>query len=121
MSETLSPRAPLERRAIRPGQTGELHPLADVKAIGAPVDSARPALSVVFALDASGSMNGQPLEQVIASVGMLVDLLAPADKVGVVSFSDAATEVCALHALTSEHVRVVKRRVQAMKALQSTN
>ena len=121
MADTLALRALLERSSIRPGQKQALHLLVDVTAVGAPVDAQRPALSVVFVLDASGSMSGQPLHHVIASVEMLVDLLAPEDKVGVVSFSDEAAEVCAVQSLTAEAKRLIKRRTSAIRALASTN
>ncbi len=121
MADTLALRALLERSSLRPGTRGEVHLLVDVTATGAPVDAVRPALSVVFVLDASGSMGGEPLAQVVASVSMLVDLLAPEDKVGVVSFSTQAAEVCALQPLTPEARRVVKKRTASIRALEATN
>lgn len=121
MQDTLKLRAALERTSIRPASKDEMHLLVDVTATGAPVDAARPALSVVFVLDASGSMRGTPLEQVIRSVELLVDLLSPEDKVAVVSFSDDAAVVCPLAPLTTDARRVVKRRVQGVHALSGTN
>jgi Ca-activated chloride channel homolog len=120
-SDTLSARALLERSSLRPGERAELHLLAEVTAVGAPVDAARPALSVVFVLDISGSMQGDPLSQVIRSVELLTDLLAPEDKVGVVAFSNGATEVCALSPLTAEARRAIKRRVGALQVQGGTN
>lgn len=121
MPDTLTLRALLERSSLRPSTPSELHLLLEVTATGAPVDSVRPALSVVFVLDASGSMRGQPLEQVSASVSLLVDLLSADDKVAVVSFSDEASVVCPLAALTPEQKRVVKRRTSGVRALSQTN
>lgn len=121
MQDTLKLRAALERASLRPSTQSELHLLVDVTALGAAVDAARPALSVVFVLDASGSMRGEPLEQVIRSVELLVELLAPEDKVGVVSFSDDATVVCPLALLSVDTKRLVKRRTGGVRALSGTN
>ena len=92
--ETLQLRALLERSSLRPGLTDTLHLLVDVTAVGAPVDAVRQALSVVFVLDVSGSMAGEPIAQVVRSVSHMIGLLSPTDKVGVVAFSDQASTVC---------------------------
>jgi Ca-activated chloride channel family protein len=117
----LSLRALFERTHVRPGGRDELHVMVEVEATGKPIDGVRPALSVVFVLDASGSMNGQPLLQVQQSIHQLVDLLGPEDRVGVVAFASQASTVCALEALSDDARRAIKRRVDAMTAGGQTN
>lgn len=119
--EILALRALLERSSIRPGTRQETHLAVELTAVGAPLDTARPALSVVFVLDVSGSMQGQPLEQVIRSVEMLIDLLGAEDKVGVVAFSNGAAEVCGLQPLGTDARRLIKRRVAGLRANGGTN
>jgi Mg-chelatase subunit ChlD len=114
-------RALLERTWLEAGKRAELHLVTELCAIGKPVDNARPSLSVVFVLDTSGSMQGEPLLQVQRSVHTLVDLLAPEDKVGVVAFSSAAIDVAALQALTPDARKAIKRRVDGMAANGGTN
>lgn len=45
-------------------------------------------INVVLALDTSGSMNGQPLEQAKAAGRALLDQLSPLDQVAVLAFAD---------------------------------
>jgi Ca-activated chloride channel family protein len=118
---TLQVRALLERSSLRPGERERLHLLVDVTASGAPVDAVRPALSVVFVLDGSGSMSGEPLAQVVRSVSRMIGLLSPSDKVGVVVFSDQASVICPLRALSDDTRRGVQRRLTALRAGGGTN
>jgi Ca-activated chloride channel family protein len=98
-----------------------LHLLVDVTATGAPVDAVRPALSVVFVLDVSGSMLGEPLAQVVRSVSLLTELLSPTDKVGVVVFSHEASVVCPLRVLDTDVRRSLQRRLASLRAGGGTN
>ncbi len=91
------------------------HLVVRIDPVGVGVEADRPALSVIFALDVSGSMSGPPLEHVVQAVGKLVELLDPADRVGVVAFSDGAAEVCPLHALDAETRQLIKRRVRRLE------
>jgi Mg-chelatase subunit ChlD len=120
-SETLQVRALLERSSLRPGQHETLHLSVGVTATGAPVDAVRPALSVVFVLDGSGSMLGEPLAQVVHSVSLLTGLLSPTDKVGVVVFSHEASVVCPLRALDTDARRSLQRRLASLRAGGGTN
>ena len=52
----------------------------------------------LLVLDVSGSMAGEPLEQVVRSVDRLLDALAPDDEIGVVAFSDEAASASSARA-----------------------
>lgn len=109
---------------VRRAPPGE-HSLAVVFEVragaGKPVEEGRPPISAVLAVDVSGSMAGPPLQQVIASVERIVDLLGPGDRLGVVAFSGGAAEVVELGALDASHRRVVRARVARLAAGGGTN
>ncbi len=114
-------RAAYAQKTVAPGTKSTIELVVEVRAIGSAVDGTRPKLSVCFAIDASSSMNGAPIEHVLASVGLLTDLLQPTDKACIVAFADAASEVAPLAALDIEGKRVLKRRVQSVRASGNTN
>jgi len=101
--------------------TPRVHLVADVRATAEGVERQRPPLSLIFVLDVSGSMAGPPLEQVVLSVERMVTLLDPTDKVGVVAFSDNATEVVSLQPVTAETKAKVRARVHRLHADGHTN
>jgi Ca-activated chloride channel family protein len=105
------------------GAQGEsrVHAVIELRASEEAVERARPPLTAVLAVDVSGSMQGPPIEQVISSVDKLVDLFAETDKVGVVAFSDGATEVCALSSMTNEGRRGLRQRTRRLSANGQTN
>jgi Ca-activated chloride channel family protein len=119
--DTLKVRALLERSSLLPGARDELHLMVDLTAVGAPVDVVRPALSVVFVLDVSGSMVGEPLAHVIRSVSHMVSLLSPGDKVGVIAFSNEASVVCPLEQLDADKRRRLHRRLESLRTGGGTN
>lgn len=119
--DTLKLRALFERESVKPGRRTELALMAQLVAVGRPLDAARPPLSVCFVVDASGSMKGQPLSHVQESLHVLLDLLAPTDKVGVVAFSGAATVVAESAPLSQEAKRQLRRRCDAIDATGQTN
>lgn len=119
--EAVTLRCLLERRSLKPGERVEVHAVLELRATAAPARGARPRLSVVFALDVSGSMQGPPLEHVVGSMDRLIDLLAPEDRVGVVAFSHNATVVDRVEARDPEGKRALKQRLRRLEALGSTN
>ena len=112
----LQVRAAYELASAPAGTARDVHLVVEARASGKPIDGARPPLRACFALDVSGSMNGDPLQQVVDSVCRLVDLLHEDDHVGVVAFASSATLVVEPRALDADHKRVLKRRVQALTA-----
>jgi Ca-activated chloride channel family protein len=109
-------------RESLPAQAGSrVHAVIELRASEDAVEKARPPLTAVLAVDASGSMQGPPIEQVILSVDKLAELFAEGDRVGVVAFSDGATEVCALSPMTSEGRRALRQRTHRLSANGQTN
>ncbi|MDC3952897.1 VWA domain-containing protein [Polyangium jinanense] len=90
----------LDVRSVPPGTTQRAHLVIEVSA-ALPEDERheRPPLALVFAIDVSASMWGQPMEQVVRSIERMVELLDPTDRVGIVSFSEGAEIVAELEQL----------------------
>ena len=105
-----------ERSGVPLGQATDLAVVIDLRAAGDAVGGPRPSLSVVFVLDASGSMQGDPIRQVKDSVERLVDLLAPSDQVSVVAFANNPIVVAERAPLTPAHKAHLKRRLQGVQA-----
>jgi Ca-activated chloride channel family protein len=55
-----------------------------------PEDLERPPLNLVIAIDTSGSMTGQPLERLVDGLTAMLDVLAPADRLSLVTYADRA-------------------------------
>jgi Ca-activated chloride channel family protein len=66
-------------------------------------------------------MEGTPLDQVVRSIDRLVGLLAPADRLGVVAFADAASSVAPLAPVTEASNRLVSARIRRIVAEGGTN
>ncbi|HVK70582.1 MAG TPA: FHA domain-containing protein [Polyangium sp.] len=90
----------LDVRSVAPGASQRAHLIVEVSA-ALPEDERheRPPLALVFAIDVSASMWGQPMEQVVRSIERMVELLDPTDRVGIVSFSEGAEVVAELEQL----------------------
>jgi Ca-activated chloride channel family protein len=110
-----------DRARVPPDASSRVHLVAEVLATAEGVERQRPPLSLIFVLDASGSMAGPPLEHVVLSVDRMVGLLDPTDKVGVVAFSDNGTEVVPLQLVTGEVKARVRSRVHRLNADGHTN
>jgi Ca-activated chloride channel family protein len=111
----------LDERGLPPGVQTRVHLVAEITALASGVERARPPLSVVLAVDVSGSMAGPPIEQVIRSIDRLVGLLDPGDRVGVVAFSDSAAEVAPLLPATASTRRLISSRTHRLVAEGGTN
>src|SRR4051794_5722848 len=106
----------LDERGFHPASKARVRLVAEVSARAPGVERSRPPLSVILAVDVSGSMQGPPLEHVVASIDRLVGLLEPGDRIGVVAFSDGASEVSPLLAASAETRRLVTGRVRRLLA-----
>jgi Ca-activated chloride channel family protein len=111
----------LDERGLPTGTATRAHLVAEVSATAAGIERARPPLSVALAVDVSGSMAGPPIEQVIASIDRVTALLEPTDRIGVVAFSDSATEVTPLLPADATARRLIAQRTRRLVAEGGTN
>ena len=81
----------------------------------------RPDMSILFVLDVSSSMAGEPLAQVLEVVDSTVGMLRATDRVGVMTFAKRTEEVIAVREADAEHLRRLRRRVRAIKHRKWTN
>jgi Ca-activated chloride channel homolog len=116
MPDLLAVRAACDISSVAPGKPVEIHAVIDLAAHGERLDRERPPFTVAFVLDTSGSMNGEPVRQVIDSVGRLVDLLGNSDRAGIVAFADNPSVVAPLTQLDGAGRATLKRRVAALAA-----
>ncbi|APR85412.1 Hypothetical protein A7982_10761 [Minicystis rosea] len=117
----LAPSLSLDERGLAPGIVTRVHLVAEITALVGGVERARPPLTIVLAVDISGSMMGPPIEQVIQSIDRLLALLEPSDRVGLVAFSDSAAEVARVAPATPEHRRTISSRTHRLVAEGGTN
>jgi Ca-activated chloride channel family protein len=117
----LSLEGSVDRDAIERERDATAFVLVRVAAKAPAVDKVRPPLSVVFAIDASGSMQGPPLEHALASVESMLSLLGDDDAVGVVAFSDEAAEVMPSTAIGAGARRLARGRLPRVVADGYTN
>ncbi|MCU0658359.1 MAG: VWA domain-containing protein [Polyangiaceae bacterium] len=107
--------------ALPAGQESSTFVLIRIRVGPAAAPTARPRLSAVLALDVSGSMQGQPLEHVVRSTERIVELLAPGDSVGIVSFASSAQVVAPLCPLDPASRRRLQTAVRGLVAEGGTN
>ncbi len=113
--------ADVDREALARDTKTRLFAAIELRAVGDPAEAARPPLSVVFVLDASGSMQGPPIEHALRSVEAMLDLVDAGDRVGLVVFSDGASEVVPLSDVGPETRRVMRARLPRVVADGYTN
>src|SRR5688500_5325759 len=111
----------LDVRSIRPNQPTRAHLVVVLTAVADEARRDRVPSSTVLAIDASRSMGGEPLDHVKASVRRMVEMFHPDDEVGVVAFSDSASEVCAPMKMDAAGKRLVTERVSRLKVSANTN
>lgn len=110
----LSVRVLTDRDAIDPAVESRLFVVCEVTAKGDGVERARADLDTMLAIDVSGSMQGPPIEHVIASAERLVELFQANDRVGIVAFSSGATRVCELTAMDDAGKRLLRSRARRL-------
>ncbi|HZS39710.1 MAG TPA: VWA domain-containing protein, partial [Polyangia bacterium] len=106
--------------AIAPGEAGTEFVLVRVRAEKV-ASGPRPRLTAVLVLDVSGSMRGEPLDQVIASTQRLAEILGDDDSLGVVAFASGARTVSPIRKLDGAARREVHAEVAALASADSTN
>jgi Ca-activated chloride channel family protein len=82
--------------AVRPDTETTTFAVLKIRAHAAAPGARRPLLSAVLVLDVSGSMQGEPLAQVLHSARRLAEILDDTDRLGVVTFSAGAATVAEL-------------------------
>ena len=112
--------ADVDREALARDTKTRLFAAIELRAVGDPAEAARPPLSVVFVLDASGSMQGPPIEHALRSVEAMLDLVDAGDRVGLVVFSDGASEVVPLSDVGPETRRVMRAQNAGAQRVRAT-
>lgn len=106
--------------AAEPGSTISTYAVARVKAVNTAPTANRPTLHVVLVLDVSGSMQGDPIAQVLHSAKRLAEILEDRDQLGIVTFSDGAEVISPLVALGRGR-RDIIRKIGSIKVNGRTN
>lgn len=92
---------------VRPEEALTTHVLIRVRSV-AQAGRARPQLTAVLVLDASGSMKGEPLAQVQRSAERLAGILDANDRLGVVVFNEGATTLAPPRPLAAARSELVR-------------
>lgn len=116
--ETLSFSVRCDHTTLRADTTAVLHLITELAAGPA---GTRTPLSVIFALDTSGSMSGEPLNHVILATNTLLEGLSEQDRAGVVAFSDNARKICKLTPLTPGGRTRLNRAINRLSTEGRTN
>lgn len=113
----MTPEISFDRTVITVNQDGVVHTLVEFEAPEAPAVQ-RPPIDVVFVIDNSGSMAGEPLHAVCEAVAQVIRHLGPDDRAGVVTFDNNAQLILPL----GRHLDPsAQQRVRAIRAGGSTN
>jgi len=101
-------------------QSSEL--IARVRVRTGPVEGAeRPPINLALAIDTSGSMEGDPIEDARAAALAIVDELEPGDQLAVVVFHSRTEVLVPSTALTADNLAKVKADIGQMKASGTTD
>lgn len=111
----------LDEAVLPPGGPSRAHLVVEILARTPGIEQARPPLSVVLAVDVSGSMTGPPIERVIQSIARIAGLLDEKDRLGIVAFSDNSSEVAPLVAVDASARRLLASRARGLFAEGATN
>jgi Ca-activated chloride channel homolog len=111
----------LDESVLPPGGPSRVHLVAEILARMPGIEQARPPLSVVLAVDVSGSMVGPPIERVIQSIARIAGLLDENDRLGIVAFSEGASEVAPLALVDAAARRLLTARARRLHAEGATN
>ncbi|MBT8493626.1 MAG: VWA domain-containing protein [Deltaproteobacteria bacterium] len=112
--------AGFEHDTISAGGRITTHLVVDIEALASKLET-RASLAVAFAIDISGSMQGEPLDHVRESLVRLIDLLGDDDRASLTVFSDSASPVFPLSQMTQDNRASAKRRIRRLESQSSTN
>ena len=113
----MKPALSFDKTVITTQQGERLHTLVELQAPSAP-DIERAPLDVVFVIDRSGSMHGNPIEAVRDAVISVMRQLGPEDRAGVVAFDTNASMILPIGKHTTT---MVKHKVGRIEPGSSTN
>lgn len=114
----------LDVRSVRPHAASRVHLVVVLEATADDAQRYREPRApsrTVLALDVSGSMQGEPLAQVVRSVDRMLDTFAADDEVAVVAFSDEAARIAPPVRVDDAGKRLVRARVARLVAGGNTN
>jgi Ca-activated chloride channel homolog len=106
--------------AVEPGTQLTTYAVARVRAVTAAPIADRPRLLVTLVLDVSGSMQGDPITQVLHSAKRLAEILDDRDELAIVTFSDGAEVVSPLTQLGRGRREII-RKIEKIKVNGRTN
>lgn len=106
--------------AVEPGSDLTTYAVAKVRAVTSAPMTNRPVMLVALVLDVSGSMQGDPITQVVHSAKRLAEILDDRDQLGIVTFSDGADVVAPLVQL-GQGRRDIIRKVGSIRTNGRTN
>jgi Ca-activated chloride channel homolog len=125
MSTLLRVVARCEHKNVEPGAPGAppatMWASVRVDAVGSGLERERAPLAVVLVIDVSGSMQGQPLEHVLRSCGILADLLGERDQLAIVTFATHAGVCCGLTRVDAGGRAQIHRLLATITAADNTN
>lgn len=121
MKDALTMSTFAEYDEVAAGESHDVHVSLHLEARARQAEFEGPPMSVLFVLDISSSMRGEPLRQVVEAVDFIIDLLKPTDRVGVMTFAAEAHEVISVEEADSEHLRRLRRRLRDISYQYGTN
>jgi Ca-activated chloride channel family protein len=120
MTAPLSLRAVPLHRVLVSGTATTEHVLVQTVAT-TEVTGPRPRLTAVLVVDVSGSMQGEPLAQVVKSARLLAEILPEGSSLGVVAFESEARTISPVRRLDAASRVEIMREVATLKAGGNTN
>jgi Ca-activated chloride channel family protein len=101
--------------------TSRLWASIKIDPLGGGLERERAPLAVALVVDVSGSMQGPPIEHVIRSCEILIDLLGERDQLAIVTFASDAQVRCGLTRVDATGKAQLRRAIGAIAAGGNTN
>ncbi|MDX2090443.1 MAG: VWA domain-containing protein [Kofleriaceae bacterium] len=109
-----------EAKNVEPG-TSTLWASVAIEPRGKALEAERAPLAVALVLDVSGSMQGEPIANVVKSCGLVADLLSDKDQLAIVTFSTHAGVRCGLTTVDAHGREQLRASIAGLGADGSTN
>lgn len=90
----------------------DLPAMATLKSSG----GSRTSVDLICVIDNSGSMNGQKIDLVKATLRFLLGTLTPADRLSLITFNSGAQRLCGLKCVTGENMQEFQKIVGGIHA-----